>query len=109
MLSSLASWLFDSNGLAAHGLCLLWDPWLIRSYVVSDLAIAVAYFTIPIYLLAFARRRRDLAIRPILLLFAAFILLCGSTHVLDVVTLWQPAYGLQILVLAATALVSIGT
>src|SRR3954471_21404664 len=109
MFSSLVSWLFDSEGLAAHGLCLLWDPWLIRAYTLSDIGIAIAYFAIPVYLLVFARCRRDLAVRPIFLLFATFILLCGTTHVLEVVTLWQPAYGLQVVVNAATALVSICT
>ncbi len=109
MFSTLASWLFDSNGLSAHGLCLLWDPWLIRSYALADLVTAAAYFTIPIYLLVFARRRRDLAFKPIFLLFAAFILLCGATHLLHVVTLWQAAYGLELVVNAATAVASIGT
>src|SRR3954451_23298508 len=98
MFPNLAAWLFDSDGLTAHGFCLLWDPWLIRSYTLSDLTIAVAYFTIPVYLLVFARRRRELAFRPIFVLFAAFILLCGTTHVLNVVTLWQPVYRLQLIV-----------
>jgi signal transduction histidine kinase/ActR/RegA family two-component response regulator len=54
-------------------------------------------------------RRGDLVFRPLLWLFAAFILLCGATHLLDVVTLWTPIYGLQGGVKAATALVSAGT
>jgi hypothetical protein len=57
----------------------------------------------------FAQRRRDLVFKPIFWLFATFILLCGATHLLDVVTLWVPAYGAQVVVKAATALVSIGT
>ncbi len=40
-------------------------------------------------------------------LFAAFILLCGTTHWLDVVTLWWPWYGIQATVKAATAIVSV--
>ena len=42
-------------------------------------------------------------------LFAAFILLCGTTHWLDLATLWSPLYGLQGLVKAATAMASIFT
>jgi PAS domain S-box-containing protein len=109
MFTTFASWLFNPAGLTPHGFCLLWEPWLIRTYAISDIAIGVAYLTIPIYLLVFARRRRDLAFRPIFLLFAAFILLCGTTHLLDVVTLWQPAYGLEAIVKVATALVSVTT
>ncbi|MBS0642747.1 MAG: PAS domain S-box protein [Acetobacteraceae bacterium] len=109
MFEKLASWLFASDGLTPHGFCLLWSPWLIRTYAASDLAIGIAYFTIPIFLLVFARRRRDLAFPPVFLLFAAFILLCGATHILDVITLWQPAYGIQAMIKALTALASLTT
>jgi PAS domain S-box-containing protein len=109
MFQELANWLIDPAGLTPHGFCLLWEPGLIWTYAVSDAGIAVAYFTIPLALAAFARRRRDLVFRPIFWLFAAFILLCGSTHLLDVVTLWVPAYGLQAIAKAATAAISIAT
>ncbi len=109
MLSFLNEWLFDSAGLTAHGFCLLWEPGLIWTYAISDAAIGIAYFSIPVALAVIARRRRDLVFRPLLLLFAAFILLCGTTHWLDLLTLWVPAYGLQGVVKAATAIVSIFT
>jgi PAS domain-containing protein len=57
----------------------------------------------------FARRRSDLAFRPVVWLFAAFILLCGTTHWLDVLTLWIPAYGVEAGVKILTAVVSIVT
>jgi PAS domain S-box-containing protein len=105
----MLSWLFDAPRLTAHGFCLLWDPSLIWAYAFSDSTIALAYFTIPLALATFAQQRRDLVFRPVFWLFATFILLCGTTHLLDVVTLWVPAYGVQVLVKAATAIVSIGT
>jgi signal transduction histidine kinase/CheY-like chemotaxis protein len=109
MLNALDQWLFDSTGLTAHGYCLLWEPGLIWTYAISDAGIALAYFSIPAALVTIARQRRDLVFRPLLWLFAAFILLCGATHWLDVVTLWVPAYGLEAVVKAATAAVSIFT
>jgi signal transduction histidine kinase/CheY-like chemotaxis protein len=109
MFGALHDWLFDPAGLTPHGFCLLWDPGLIWAYAISDLSIGVAYFTIPLALAIFAQRRRDMAFRPIFLLFAAFIFLCGTTHFLDVLTLWVPAYGLQAGVKAVTAIVSIVT
>ena len=109
MLTSLDNWLFDSTGLTAHGFCLLWQPGLIWTYAISDVAIALAYFSIPAALVVIARRRRDLVFRPVLWLFAAFILLCGTTHWLEVITLWTPAYGLEAVVKAATAIVSVFT
>src|SRR4051812_7678446 len=105
----MLSWLFDAPTLTAHGFCLLWDPSLISAYAFSDSTIALAYFTIPLALAIFAQRRRDLVFKPVFWLFATFILLCGATHLLDVLTLWVPAYGVQVLVKAATAVVSIGT
>ena len=109
MFKALDQWLFDSTGLTAHGFCLLWEPGLIWTYAISDTGIALAYFSIPLALAVIARRRRDLVFRPLLWLFAAFILLCGTTHWLDLLTLWIPAYGLQAVVKAATATVSIFT
>jgi PAS domain S-box-containing protein len=82
---------------------------LIWAYAVSDTGIALAYFTIPLALAILAQRRRDLVFRPIFRLFAAIILLCGTTHLVDVLTLWVPAYGVQALVKTATAIVSIVT
>jgi signal transduction histidine kinase/CheY-like chemotaxis protein len=109
MLNDLGEWLFNSSGLTAHGFCLLWEPGLIWTYALSDAGIALAYFSIPVALGVIARRRRDLVFRPLLFLFAAFILLCGATHWIDVVTLWAPVYGLEALVKVATALVSLFT
>ncbi|PPQ27977.1 PAS domain S-box protein [Rhodopila globiformis] len=105
----MLSWLFDTASLTPHGFCLLWEPGLIWAYAFSDGVTALAYFTIPVALGIFAHRRRDLVFRPVFWLFATFILLCGTTHLFDVLTLWIPAYGVQAVVKAATALVSIVT
>jgi two-component system, LuxR family, sensor kinase FixL len=109
MLGALASWLFDPTGLTPHGFCLLWEPGLLWLHAVSDVGIGLAYFTIPFALIAFIRHRPDLVFRPVFGLFAAFILLCGAGHWLDLLTLWVPAYGIEGLVKAATAVTSILT
>jgi hypothetical protein len=104
----LSNWLFNS-GLTPHGFCLLWEPGLIWTYALSDAGIGLAYFSISVALAVIARNRSDLVFRPVLWLFAAFILLCGTTHLIDVVTLWIPAYGFGAVVRVATALASIFT
>jgi PAS domain S-box-containing protein len=109
MWDSVSRWLFDPSGLTPHGFCLLWEPGLIWTDALSDGGIALAYMMIAGCLMAFARRRADLAFRPLCWLFAAFILLCGTAHLLDVVTLWLPAYGLEASVKAANAIVSSAT
>ncbi len=109
MISSIADWLLDPSGLTPHGFCLLWEPWLIWTHVLSNVGIGLAYFSIPVVLLRFVRKRGDLVFKPVFALFAAFILLCGAGHWADLLTLWWPLYRVEGAVKAATALVSVAT
>lgn len=97
------------RGLAPHGYCLLWEPTLIWTHVVSDGLIAAAYFSIPLVLWRLLAMREDLQFGWVLGLFALFILACGMTHVMGMLTLWVPAYGWEALVKAFTALASVFT
>lgn len=94
----------------AHGFCLLWQPWLVALYAGSDLLIFLAYALIPVALFRLVRLRGDLAqYRGLILLFAAFILLCGLSHLVSMVTLWVPVYALHGAVKLVTATVSLMT
>jgi PAS domain S-box-containing protein len=108
MLETISSF-FDSADLSPHGLCLVWRPELIGLHVVSDAVTGLAYYSIPLALVTFVRCRRDLAFSWMFGLFAVFILACGTTHFFSIWTLWQPDYGAQGVVKAATAIVSILT
>jgi two-component system, chemotaxis family, sensor kinase Cph1 len=101
-------WLLQS-GFMPHGFCYQWRPDILWMHVVSDAVVALAYFSIPITLIYFLRHRQDIPFRWLIGLFAAFIILCGLTHVFGIWTVWQPVYGLEGLVKALTALVSIFT
>jgi len=92
-----------------HGMCYLWDVRMLSLHVISDAVIALAYFSIPIILLFFARKRRDLPFPGIFAMFGLFIVACGMTHVLDIWTIWHPTYWLAGGVKALTACVSIAT
>ncbi len=109
MIERLAEWLLDPSGLTPHGFCLLWEPWLIWTHALSDGGIAVAYLAISLALARIVQRRRDLVHRPLFLLFATFILFCGGTHVLSLLTIWVPAYGAEAVLKAVTAGVSLTT
>ena len=109
MFESVSQWLLDPSGLTPHGFCLLWKPGLIWTCAISDLAIGMAYFSIPVAIAILVRRRADLVFRPVFWLFAAFITLCGTGHLLDLLTLWVPAYGADAVVRAATAVISIAS
>ncbi|MBN9510342.1 MAG: response regulator [Alphaproteobacteria bacterium] len=101
--------MFGATGLTPHGFCLAWQPGLIWLHAGSDIVIALAYFSIPLALGVFARRRSDLAFSWMLWLFAAFILACGTTHALAAATLWVPAYWIAGFIKAITAALSLTT
>lgn len=92
-----------------HGFCIAWNPQLLAMHVISDLLIALAYFSMPIGIVYVARRRSDAVLQPIYYLFAAFILACGVTHVMGILTLWVPLYYTQGIAKMITALVSVVT
>jgi len=92
-----------------HGHCYQWRPDILWLNVVSDALIALAYFTIPLAILHFQRKRDDLPFQTVFALFGAFILACGMTHLVGIYTVWHGAYGLQGLAKAATAVVSVAT
>jgi len=89
-----------------HGHCYLWQTPLVSLFVVSDALIAIAYFSIPVMLIYFVRKRGDLPFSKIFVMFGAFIVLCGIGHLLDILTLWYPAYWVSGMERALTALVS---
>ena len=92
-----------------HGHCYLWKPELVGLHIISDALIALAYYSIPITLVYFVRRREDLAFSWIFLLFGAFILSCGTTHIMEVWTLWHPTYWVSGSIKFITAAVSVYT
>lgn len=92
-----------------HGHCYLWLPELLWTNVVSDTLIALAYMTIPMTLVYIMRKRRDLPFDWMFAAFGVFILACGSTHLLDIWTIWQPHYWLLASVKALTAVASVIT
>lgn len=98
--------IFDSVLYVPHGYCLSWEPWLVVLFAFSDLVIFAAYSMIPIALMMFLRRRPDIRFRGLVSLFAAFIMLCGITHLLSILTLWVPVYPLHGFVKFATGTVS---
>lgn len=108
MLKVIDNTLYSSYYIP-HGHCYLWQTPLVGLHALSDTLIALAYYSIPLMLIHFIRHREDVPFRRIFLLFSAFIILCGTTHLLEVVTLWFSWYWLSGIVKMATALISIYT
>jgi PAS domain S-box-containing protein len=106
---SLGNWLLDPSGLTPHGFCLSWVPGLIALHAGSDAVVGVSYFSIPLALAWFVRQRRDLGYTWLVYAFVAFIVACGTTHLLAILTLWVPAYGFEGVVKLVTAVLSVAT
>jgi signal transduction histidine kinase len=101
--------LFDVSDFTARVVCFNRDPGVIWLHLISDTIIAAAYFSIPVALITLVLKRRDLAFPWMFVLFGGFILLCGTTHVFNVLALHYPMYRMDGVVKALTAAFSIGT
>ncbi len=100
---------FFYSNFMPHGVCLNWDPALLKTIILANLGIAVAYFAIPLALWYFVRHKKDLPYPWMFRLFGMFIVACGMTHVMKVWTLYQPFYWLEASVDVYTALISLLT
>lgn len=101
--------LFNNPAFMPHGHCYLWIPKILWLHVISDSMVALAYTLIPITLVYFVVKRKDLEFQPVFLLFGAFILLCGVTHILNLWVIWNPDYTEQGIVKLFTGVVSMFT
>ena len=102
--------LLETNGFIPHGHCYLWQTNLVALHVLGDGLIALAYFSIPLMLFYFVHKRQDTKVfSKVLLLFGAFIIACGTTHMMEILTLWYPVYWLSGLIKAITAIISLYT
>lgn len=97
------------ESFAPHGNCYLWQTNLIGLHAISDGLIALAYFAIPTSIVYLFGQRNDLPFKNIFVLFAVFIISCGVTHLMEVVTLWYPFYWVSGTLKAFTALISLYT
>lgn len=89
-----------------HGHCYLWQTSLVWLHIMSDALIALAYFSIPVMLFYFVQQREDVPFSRVFILFGLFIILCGLGHLVDIWTIWHPAYWVAGQIRALTALVS---
>jgi signal transduction histidine kinase len=101
--------LFSTSDFMPHGMCYDWNSTLITLHVSSDALIAFAYYSIPLTLVYFVRKRKDLAFDWMFVCFAIFIVACGTTHLMEILNIWKPTYWLSGILKAFTALVSVAT
>ena len=106
---SFFSKLFSTTDWPPRWHCGTWSDFHGWLYVLSDISIWAAYFAIPFLLFRIIKKRKDLPFPRIIWLFIAFILLCGTTHLIDAVIFWWPAYRISAIVRFVTGITSIFT
>lgn len=92
-----------------HGHCWAWTPGIFWLMVIGNALVALAYYSIPLVLFRLLRGRRDLPYPHLFVLFGLFILFCGTGHIIDIVTIWQPLYWLDAFWDFGTGVISIAT
>lgn len=102
----------------SHSVSLPNDHYLIALHMFSDASIAVSYLLIPAFLLILTLRvRQSASFRRLLLrrcmrlnaLSTAFLLACGSEHLLGVLTSIYPAYCAEGWLKLVTAIIGCAT
>jgi signal transduction histidine kinase len=102
--------LLTANEFIPHGHCYLWKPSLVWLHVISDSLIALAYVAISATLAYLVyKTRQEIPFHWMFLAFGSFIIACGSTHFMEVWTLWHPTYWLSGAFKVITAIASVTT
>lgn len=97
---------FDTSDFPPRWHCGNWSDFLGWLHIGSDIAIWAAYFAIPVALVYVARQQAGTRLPRLAYLFAAFILACGTTHLIDATLFWYPIYRVSGLAKLATAIIS---
>ncbi len=92
-----------------HGHCYLWSPEILWINVVADAIITVSYYAIPSVLVYFVAKRRDVPFHWMFIMFGAFIVACGTTHLVSIWTVWHGTYRLEGSIKLVTAILSAAT
>src|SRR5580658_10843576 len=98
-----------SSDFMPHGYCYLWDARMVWLHAISDGLITLSYYCIPVVLIYFVHKNRDIPFNRIFWMFGSFILAYGTTHLMEIWNVWHGNYVLAGLVKAATAAVSVLT
>src|SRR5579885_1825181 len=99
-----------STKFLPHWFCYVGDRRLVWTNVLSDFTIGLSYVIISATLVWLVRRAgRDLPYHRFFWAFGVFIVSCGVTHFMEVVTIWKPVYWISAAVKIVTALASAAT
>lgn len=101
--------MFEDVPLMPHAVCWAAAPHLIWTMVIANSITFLSYVSICVTLLILVKRTRRVIARDwayFLIGFALFIVACGSTHLMDVVTTWIPIFWIDAFTNVVTAILS---
>jgi chemotaxis family two-component system sensor kinase Cph1 len=101
--------LLDTSDFMARWHCGQWSGFHGWLYIISNLLIFAAYFTIPALIYYYVRKKTTIQFKALAIWFILFIFFCGSTHLVDAIIFWFPVYRFNALLLICTAIVSWAT
>lgn len=107
-MSNILEQLFANQNYLPHGHCYLWQTDLILLHIISDAFIGIAYYAIPLVIIYFLHKRRDISYKWFLWTLLTFAS-CGTIHLLSIIALWYPYYWLFGIIKAITAIISVAT
>ncbi len=86
----------------------LWQPQLRWLHLIADAVTGIVDYAMPILSIYFVRKRSDLhQFDKLIFLFSAFTISCGTSHLMEILTLWYPTYWLSGLLKVVMAIVSV--
>jgi signal transduction histidine kinase len=108
-VSDLLSQWFANGGFLPHARNGLWTPQLLFTHLFADVATGIAYYSIPLALMYFVRRRSDLDFRRVFVLLSIFMFASGTTHFVSIWAIWHPGHWLDAAARAVAAVASVVT
>ncbi len=100
---------FFATDFIPHGYCYTWKPEVVWLHFISDVLTTAAYYLVAGAIVYFTHGRKDLPVKTVTLLIGTFFVFvtCGTTHLLEAITIWYPAYWLGGTVKAMNAVISL--
>lgn len=99
----------DSFASRWAGTCHGWTKELVIGHVIADTLIWISFMIIPVFLIKGMSKNKQTPLNGIFLLFAAFIVTCGLTHLVAVITPFAPLYYADFWVKTVAAIVSVAS
>lgn len=97
----------SATGFALHGPSYDWNPALLWIFVGAHLAVALACYSMPLALVHFLRRRKDIRFSWIFAVLSIFLFSSGTARLLAVWNIWHADHWLEALVQGLAAVSAI--